>query len=968
MRASILFFIFIAFTVYPIAANTQADSIDIPAKVSETCMKGVRLLGKKQFDKARECFIAGREMSGEDTMLWRKCVRAIGNSHYLEGMQAEMDASLTPAYDHYSKSLEIFSSIGSHKDMALAIRHMASLNDLKFKQYDRALPLYERAYSIACGIDDRQMQGQLLIDMILLRDNQSAWVEKNELNIKLDSLLAVSGDNDLRFQRSIINGNQASKQGKHEKAERFYLQAINYINPANPGPKYHNVYFKLRDNALKMKQYGKALAYGDSCINIFQRGFKPDDPNRFRPYGGQASIYAKLRDEANCFRCADSLFLMLKANPDLKGLTKMRLYTQRGEWNMDFGKYDAAVTDFATAREILAGCDPNESRHHSLAAMAIHAGALSHAGKKAEARKLYKEYADQCRGFYGSYSKKYAEAIGYLANIEGAMGDTDSGSVHYRQAARLMLDAARRELRLASSAERESRWNDISSIFWAMSAYGINNHLTHDEFTLAAYNALLFSKGLLLSSEKSWESAIYSSADTEMIELYQRLLTLRTKVSENDGNTRLDEAFAEMNSIDHKLTKRLHDLGLTEPIDTLTFQDVTSALMPGEIVIDFADYWIPGDRRQYVAYIMGRGWDYPRLVPVTTSDSIDTLFAKANGRPDRLYESKFSADMLRTFWDNLRPYADTAKTIFIIPSGALHQVAMSSIPLPDGTTLGQKHEIIRLTSAKEITTFRKNRAIRSPSRAALFGDIEYDVDIADMEAQSRRYTTPVYATTRGCEEMRGDSVFKKLRYSLQEVIEIGRILTLNNVNVNFYTRRDGSEEAFMSMSGNAPDMMLLSTHGFFYTPADAPSHTPLAGYDDIMYLTGLVMAGGNAEWTGRELPDGVQGGLLTSDDISHLDLSSTRLVAMSACETGCGQATNDGLYGLQRAFKKAGAQTLVMSLWQMSDIVSKEFMIAFFNNLPASGWDKRTAFNKAKTAIREAYPDPFYWAGIIMTD
>ena len=949
------------------ASHTPADSIT-QAKISDICFKGVKLRGKKRFKEARERFSMGKELAADDSLLKRKCLRAIGNSHYMEGMQAEMDASLSVAYSHYTEALEIFTGIRSTRDMALALRRMASLNDLKLRLYDRALPLYCRAHDLACEISDRQLQGLILIDMILMRDKQSAWIEKNELNIKLDSLLALSDDNALRFQRSMMNGNFASQQGKYQKAEQFYRQAITYINPANPGSRYHDAYFKLRDNAIKMKCYDEALAYGDSCVNIFRRGFKPDDPNRFRPFGGQAAIYAKLHDEANCFRCADSMFLMLKINPNLKGLTKMRLYTQRGEWNMDFGKYDDAASDFSTARKILALCDTNEARHHALSVMSLHAGALSRAGKKAEALEIYNEYAARCRSTYGERSKKYAEAIGYLANIEGAMGKTDSGSRHYRQAAELMLDAARRELRLASSAERESRWNDISSIFWAMSAYGINNHLTHDEFSLAAYNALLFSKGLLLSSEKSWESAIYASSDPLLIEQYQRLLKLRSKLSESNTDTRLGMAFAEMNAIDHKLTKRLHDMGLNEPIDTLTFKDVTGSLRPGELLVDFADYWLPGDRRQYVAYVMGNGWNYPRLIPVTTSDSIDALLKKVNGKPDRLYESRYSADMLGLFWDSIRPYADTVRRIYIIPSGAIHQIAISSIPMPDGSTLGHKHEIIRLTSAKEVVSIRHNRRLNERATAALFGDIDYDVDIIDMEAQSRRYLIPAFASNRGIDRLRGDSIFKKLHYSSQEVTEIGRILAHNNVNVNFYTKLNGSEDAFMSLSGNAPDMMLMSTHGFFYTPDHAPSHTTLARYDDIMYLTGLVMAGGNAEWTGRDLPEGVRGGLLTSDDISHLDLSATGLVALSACETACGQATNDGLYGLQRAFKKAGAQTLVMSLWQVSDLVSKEFMISFFDNLPSSDWDKRDAFNKAKTAIRAVYPEPFYWAGFIMVD
>ena len=84
-----------------------------------------------------------------------------------------------------------------------------------------------------------------------------------------------------------------------------------------------------------------------------------------------------------------------------------------------------------------------------------------------------------------------------------------------------------------------------------------------------------------------------------------------------------------------------------------------------------------------------------------------------------------------------------------------------------------------------------------------------------------------------------------------------------------------------------------------------------------MFLTGIVMAGGNAAWLGNELPQGVLGGILTAANIARLDLTGLELVVLSACQTGRGRATPEGLFGLQRAFKKAGAKTMVMTLWSV---------------------------------------------------
>ena len=92
------------------------------------------------------------------------------------------------------------------------------------------------------------------------------------------------------------------------------------------------------------------------------------------------------------------------------------------------------------------------------------------------------------------------------------------------------------------------------------------------------------------------------------------------------------------------------------------------------------------------------------------------------------------------------------------------------------------------------------------------------------------------------------------------------------------------------------------------------------------------------------------------------------MAVLSACQTGQGEATHEGLYGLQRAFKKAGVKTLVMSLWNVSDVATRQFMVRFYERLVDNGWDKRKAFDDARSYIRDKYPEPYYWAGFVMLD
>jgi CHAT domain-containing protein len=170
----------------------------------------------------------------------------------------------------------------------------------------------------------------------------------------------------------------------------------------------------------------------------------------------------------------------------------------------------------------------------------------------------------------------------------------------------------------------------------------------------------------------------------------------------------------------------------------------------------------------------------------------------------------------------------------------------------------------------------------------------------------------------------------------------------------------------------------LATHGFFFTdPKESkPSEGQAVGEktfkvsDNPMIRSGLVLAGGNHAWkTGKPLSPGLEDGILTAYEISQMNLANTELVVLSACETGLGDLVgNEGVYGLQRAFKIAGAKYLVMSLWQVPDFQTQVFMSTFYKHWLEDNMAIPEAFWVTQSELKAKYGEAFKWAGFVLVE
>jgi CHAT domain-containing protein len=424
----------------------------------------------------------------------------------------------------------------------------------------------------------------------------------------------------------------------------------------------------------------------------------------------------------------------------------------------------------------------------------------------------------------------------------------------------------------------------------------------------------------------------------------------------------------------------------------MDWQQVRNNLSDNEIAIEFIDYqkfnqeWT--DTTLYAALLVRKNWESPVFVPLFEESQIDLLLTDNNPNLDKRIAKLYNGGNPRFYngqklyqliWQPLEQYLSDIKTVYYSPSGLLNQISFAAIPT-DTVLLSDKYDLHLVSSTREVVREKKNKETFLPVKQAVeYGGIVYDVENPqELQTAARSYkndSIPMFASrSLSADSTRSGWIY--LQGAENEVREIESILQKSKVPNIKYMGVSANEESFKSLSGHSPELLHIATHGFFLQDEKEIRQTgfmQMLGNENRSYInpllrSGLLFAGANRAWKNENIIPDIEDGILTAEEISQLNLSKTKLVVLSACETALGEVQNsEGVFGLQRAFKLAGVETLVMSLWKVNDAATKDFMITFYQNLMA-GKSKRQSFKSAQTFVREKHQNPYYWAAFVMMD
>ena len=258
----------------------------------------------------------------------------------------------------------------------------------------------------------------------------------------------------------------------------------------------------------------------------------------------------------------------------------------------------------------------------------------------------------------------------------------------------------------------------------------------------------------------------------------------------------------------------------------------------------------------------------------------------------------------------------------------------------------------------------------------MYGGLLYNVPSDEFIRNSQEYSQSNHDVIAS-DIVRGQAQRTAWRFlpgTRSEAESISRMLSNHNISCDLYVGAMGNEESFKSLSRNSPSVIHVATHGFYLEANNEQANTRGVGLGDkIVYeqsalrRSGLIMSGANAAWIDGVQVHNVDDGVLTAEEISQMDLRNTTLAVISACESGLGKITNDGIEGLVRGFKSAGVKTVVVTLWKVDDAATELMMTEFYKSL-MSGKSRREAFGLARDIVKERYEEPFYWAPFVMID
>jgi CHAT domain-containing protein/prefoldin subunit 5 len=917
---------------------------------------------------------------GKESIDYGKLQYNLGLNLYFLGQFKNALHSLLIVRDIYESALgnDSYEYGQCLSDIGMTYRQLGEYN-LALNNYYLALEIMEKALG-----KEHPSFGALLMNLGVVYKTIGQYDKALDLYTEACACLEISYGKVSQQNAKCLNNiaQLYSTIGQYDKSLPLLLEAMEYTEKVlgKGHPDYANYLNNLAAFYRRLGQFERSLGLYFEAKEIYEKIYGSNHPSFCYLNNNIGLVYKALNEYEKALPVFIETLEKTEAIFGKNHSFYCVVLNNLAFLSMDLGQNEKALSHFNEALEIV---EKTLGKNHYEYGRILNNLALLY-DKKLDyerALNLYLEAQQNLEKSLGKEHHEYATLMNNTARIYEALSQNDMAYSLYKDAIQNNFININKMFSFLTEAEKENFINTITTFYNYYYSFFTRNANADPKIAAEAYNLILTTKGMILQSGIELRKVIQNSDSKQLLEKYDEWIEVKTKISAQyalPAQDRKEDLVAlekKTELLEGELTRLSNYFKQSKYLTEVRWSDVQKKLKDDEMAIEFVAFKYfstnhSTDSVLYLALILSKKNPYPILVELFEENQIADLiktnhtnsFDHINEKYGKKSEStNKSSELYNLIWEPIKPYLNEINTVYISPDGLLHNISFAALSNNKNDFIIDNIYISMVTSTSQINDVFDKLVIRN---ASLFGGVFFDGPFSQ------------------------NKVWKYLEGTSVEVDKINKLLKKKKVKTAVFKNHLATEEQFKKNSNNI-DILHVATHGFFYpdpkkvaeiekTTTKVGEVTFRGGESGIglssfvknsnpLMRSGLVFAGANDVWNEVERDDSKQDGILTAYEVANQNLQNTKLVVLSACETGLGDIRgSEGVYGLQRAFKMAGAKYLIMSLWQVPDKETAEFMELFYSKLLNHN-DIRKSFSETQREMRQKY-DPFFWAAFVLVE
>ncbi|MFN8278832.1 MAG: CHAT domain-containing tetratricopeptide repeat protein [Saprospiraceae bacterium] len=997
------YFVFIAFFFwYRESLSQSVDSSTLSQHIDSLIKESKNLRDRGDYNASYQLTVEAERMAIENFGVKSESYAASRLNH---GKWFLAKSDYAAAEKCYQESLEIFKELFGimHTQYGKALGSLGVLYYWKGR-YEDCEKIYLQVKDIQeHALGKNHVDYAAIINNLALLYKETGRYDKAE-PYYLESYQIIKtnlGSRHAQFAQSANNlGVFFFTMGNYRKAEQFYIEAkeIRELVLGKTHPDYATSLNNLATLYSTLGNHNKSVVYHEEVKTIFEnlKGEKLRYAQSLYNLASEYSFNKNFEPAKELLVNARNILSTEFGKNHIDYVNSTMLLSSVFNQMKNFEMADSLLLEAKSRQEMITG----KNHAHYARILATQGRYNLERAKIKDATELLEEAVTTMERTMGEYYSEYPSALMSLAFSKERSNHFSAADSLLKVCCELDQKKLLQTVQYLSSEElnlhSDAIYKNLSNL-WSV-LYRRNLSAAGSEKLInAIFDENLFHKGFVLSSASKVN--VYANQNSDTKESNQMLLALKRKINRMNtlpiqarNQDALNELIENANTLEKKLVQEISEYG--EAIRQVHYNDIISSLKNGEAAIDFISFKLGfpvlTDSIVYAALLVRPFDETAQLIPLFEENELSSILNAGYSRPSDVYATRGAHEvrmsnqtsLYNLIWKKIDPFLKDIQKVYYVPTGALYRINFDALQWKEKVLLSDHYDLVQLSSLRKLVF---DDTIQSePKTSILFGGIDYDANqysgedgkVKNLELGLSKIEDRVVPFVNK------PGIWRYLEGTEIETDSVASILRFNGCKVSLYKSQDATEEVFkkIGVEDLSPTILHFATHGFF---APDPGHLPYRNSDSVfmkiegestfttsslpMFRSGLLLAGGNSGWEGNVPVTREEDGVLTAYEISQMNLSHTELVVLSACETGLGDIKgNEGVYGLQRAFKIAGVKYIIMSLWQIPDNQTSLLMTTFYKKWLQDHLSIPEAFHEAQQVLRHKSLDPFYWAGFVL--